>query len=110
MDLPINSRKSQYGASSPLSSAAWIVSQRGGRADELEGDIKKIRGGDEAAALRRLEDDMGKLKAAFKEVKGLAQGAQEAAAKCQVLASAAAAAVWCCVNFLHCFRGMSLLS
>lgn len=54
------------------------------RASELETDIKTIKGGDEAAALRRLEDSLIRLKTAFKEVKGLAQGAQEAADKCQV--------------------------
>lgn len=54
------------------------------RADELEADIKTVRGGDEAAALRRLEDSLRKLRAAFKEVKGLAEGAERAAAKCQV--------------------------
>lgn len=55
-----------------------------GRADELEADIQAVRGGDEAAALRRLEDGLKKLRVAFKVVKGLAQGAEEAAAKLQV--------------------------
>lgn len=54
------------------------------RAKELEEDIRTIRGGDEAATLRRLEDSFKKLKAAYKEVQSLAQGAEEAAAKCQV--------------------------
>eukprot|EP00904_Undaria_pinnatifida_P007215 jgi/Undpi1/3623/HiC_scaffold_16.g06993.m1 len=54
------------------------------KAEELDADIKTIKGVDEAAALRELEDGLRKLKAAFKEVKGLAQGAQEAADKCQV--------------------------
>lgn len=34
--------------------------------------------------LRRLEDGLNRLKADFREVRGLAQGAQEAADKCQV--------------------------
>lgn len=50
----------------------------------MEVDIKTVKGGDEAAALRRLEDSLNKLKSSFKEVRGLAQGAQEAADKCQV--------------------------
>lgn len=54
------------------------------RASELEVDIKTVKGGDEAAALRRLEDGLNRLKADFREVHGLAQGAQEAADKCQV--------------------------
>ena len=54
------------------------------RAKELEAQIKLSRGGDEAAALRRLEDSMNKLRVDFKEVKSLAHGAQEAAAKCEV--------------------------
>ncbi|CAB1114761.1 unnamed protein product [Ectocarpus sp. CCAP 1310/34] len=54
------------------------------KASELEVDIKTIKGGDEATALRRLEDGLNRLKASFKEVKALAQGAQEAADKCQV--------------------------
>lgn len=54
------------------------------RAEELSAQIKVSRGGDEAAALRKLEDGMEKLRSAFKEVKELAQAAQEAAAKCEV--------------------------
>ncbi|CAM9301743.1 unnamed protein product, partial [Scytosiphon promiscuus] len=54
------------------------------KASELETDIKTVKGGDEAAALRRLEDSLIRLKTAFKEVRGLAHGAQEAADKCQV--------------------------
>lgn len=54
------------------------------RAEELSAQIKLSRGGDEAAALRKLEDGMEKLRSAFKEVKRLAQAAQEAAAKCEV--------------------------
>ena len=54
------------------------------RASELDADIKTVKGGDEAAALRRLEDGLNRLKADFREVRGLAQGAQEAADKCQV--------------------------
>ncbi|CAM9665996.1 unnamed protein product [Ascophyllum nodosum] len=54
------------------------------KAKELEAQIKLSRGGDEAAALRRLEDSMNKLRVDFKEVKSLAHGAQEAAAKCEV--------------------------
>ncbi|CAM9886122.1 unnamed protein product, partial [Ectocarpus sp. 12 AP-2014] len=66
------------------------------KASELEADIKTIKGGDEATALRRLEDGLNRLKASFKEVKALALGAQEAADKCQVqkteeMASAATA-------------------
>lgn len=54
------------------------------RAEELSAQIKLSRGGDEAAALRKLEDGMEKLRSAFKEVKSLAQAAQEAAAKLEV--------------------------
>lgn len=50
----------------------------------MEVQIKTVKGGDEAAALRRLEDSLNRLKADFKDVRGLAQGAQEAADKCQV--------------------------
>lgn len=50
----------------------------------METDIQTVKGGDEATALRRLEDGLNRLKASFKEVKALAQGAQEAADKCQV--------------------------
>ena len=64
------------------------------RASELDANIKTIKGVDEAAALRELEDGLRKLKAAFKEVKGLAQGAQEAADKCQVRALPVLAVVW----------------
>lgn len=54
------------------------------RADELDADIRTVRGGDEAAAVRRLETAIKSLRAAFKEVKGLTQGAEQAAAKCEV--------------------------
>lgn len=54
------------------------------RADELETYIQAIRGGDKAAALRRLESGLNKLRVASKEVDGLVQGAEEAAAKLQV--------------------------
>eukprot|EP00903_Cladosiphon_okamuranus_P011080 g10459.t1 len=54
------------------------------KASQLEVDIKTVKGGDEAAALRRLEDGLNRLKADFREVRGLAQSAQEAADKCQV--------------------------
>lgn len=57
------------------------------RAEELDADVKTIKANDKAAALRRLEDGLVKLEAAFKEVKGLAQGAREAADKCQVCAA-----------------------
>lgn len=55
------------------------------RADELEEYVNAIRGGDEAATLKRLEDHLKKIKPAFREVKGLTREAQEAAAKCQVM-------------------------
>ena len=70
----------------PLPSPPSVAFSRRCRAEELDADIKTIKGVDEAAALRELEDGLRKLKAAFKEVKGLAQGAQEAADKCQVCA------------------------
>lgn len=54
------------------------------RADELDADIRTVRAGDEAAAIRRLEAAMKSLRIAFKEVKELAQGAEQAAAKCEV--------------------------
>eukprot|EP00752_Nemacystus_decipiens_P009380 g8383.t1 len=60
------------------------ISDSATKASELEADIKTVKGGDEAAALRRLEDGLNRLKADFREVRGLAQGAQEAADKCQV--------------------------
>lgn len=54
------------------------------RAEELEGLVRAVRGGDEAAAQRRLENALKTLKTAYKEVKALSQGAAEAAAKCEV--------------------------
>ncbi|CAB1116095.1 unnamed protein product [Ectocarpus sp. CCAP 1310/34] len=54
------------------------------KASVLEAYIKNAKGGDEAAALRRLEDNLNSLKADFDEVKELAPGAQKAADLCQV--------------------------
>lgn len=54
------------------------------RADELDADIRTVRAGDEAAAVRRLETAIKTLRVAFKEIKGLVQGTEQAAAKCEV--------------------------
>lgn len=53
-------------------------------ADEMEGVLTTVKGGDEVAALQRLEGSLRSLRTAFREVKELAQQAEEAAAKCQV--------------------------
>lgn len=42
------------------------------------------QGGDEAGEIRRLEDALKRLRGAFRDANGLAVGAEEAAAKCQV--------------------------
>lgn len=61
--------------------AAWD------RADELEAAIMTVRGRDEAAAVRALEAALKSLRMAFGEVSRLAEGAVEAAAKCEVSGS-----------------------
>lgn len=53
-------------------------------ADELDAETRTAKGGDAAGEIRRLEDSLRRLRSSFQEVKGLANGAQEAAAKCQV--------------------------
>lgn len=53
-------------------------------ADELDTVIREAKGGDAAGEIRRLEDSLRRLRNSFQEAKGLATGAEEAAAKCQV--------------------------
>lgn len=53
-------------------------------ADALEAEITAARGGDAAGAVRKLENAVRRLKTMFQEAKGLAVGAEEAAAKCKV--------------------------
>lgn len=53
-------------------------------ADEMDAYVTTAKGGDAAGELRRLEDALKRLRAAFKDANGLAVGAEEAAAKCQV--------------------------
>lgn len=54
------------------------------KADELDAAVRAVQTGDEAATITRLEAAIKSLRAAFKEVRGLAQGAEQAAAKCEV--------------------------
>lgn len=53
-------------------------------ANELDAAIREAKGGDAAGEIRRLEDSLKRLRTSFQEAKGLATGAEEAAAKCQV--------------------------
>eukprot|EP00752_Nemacystus_decipiens_P009414 g8417.t1 len=53
-------------------------------ADELDAVTRTAKGGDAAGEIRRLEDSLRRLRISFQEAKGLANGAEEAAAKCQV--------------------------
>eukprot|EP00903_Cladosiphon_okamuranus_P006607 g6454.t1 len=53
-------------------------------ADELDAATRTAKGGDAAGEIRRLEDSLKRLRDLFQEAKGLANGAEEAAAKCQV--------------------------
>lgn len=63
-------------------------------ADEMDAYVTTAKGGDAAGELRRLEDALKRLRAAFQDANGLAVGAEEAAAKCQVRALLAQLVCW----------------
>lgn len=82
--------------SPPTSAATLLIHSLLGRtvllfsADELDAAIREAKGGDAAGEIRRLEDSLNRLRTSFQEAKGLATGAEEAAAKCQVSARSSA--------------------